>query len=81
MVRPRVGADVGIAIREGWRGGGIGRRLMAAAEAWARERGAEQMTLDCHAANDAAIAFYDALGYRTVGHFMAKPLGTNGENT
>jgi ribosomal protein S18 acetylase RimI-like enzyme len=52
------------------RGGGIGRRLMAAAEGWARDRGAGEVWLDVWEFNAAAIGFYEALGYRTVSRRM-----------
>ncbi len=42
---------------------GIGRRLMAAAEQWATDRGLALLTLETGAANHAARAFYSALGY------------------
>lgn len=42
---------------------GIGRALMAAAEAWARGRGLRRLSLETGAANRAARAFYAALGY------------------
>ncbi len=42
---------------------GVGRRLMAAAEHWARSRGLHHLTLQTGAANGEARAFYQALGY------------------
>jgi len=74
MVKPRVVADVGIAILSPYRRQGIGCRLMEAAEGWARSQGAETMTLDCHSANTAAISFYQSLGYHTTGLLMRKRL-------
>jgi GNAT superfamily N-acetyltransferase len=41
----------------------VGRSLVAAAEAWARERGLSRITLETGAANSAARAFYAALGF------------------
>ncbi len=79
MVKPRVVADVGIAILDLCRRQGIGRRLMEEAEGWARSQGAEAMTLDCYSANSAAVSFYQSLGYHTTGLFMHKGLdGPNG---
>ncbi|WP_164903440.1 GNAT family N-acetyltransferase [Nonomuraea polychroma] len=43
---------------------GAGRRLMAAAEAWARRQGLRHLTLETGAANTTARRFYAALGYR-----------------
>ncbi len=74
MIRPRVVADVGIAVVADHRRSGIGTRLMEAAETWARSKGAQMMILNCHAANTAAVRFYEKLGYRIRGLFMDKPL-------
>lgn len=70
MVRPCVAADIGIAVLAGYRGMGIGQRLLAAAEEWALAQGAERLTLNCHAANVDAIRLYNRLGYRTTGLLM-----------
>jgi ribosomal protein S18 acetylase RimI-like enzyme len=43
---------------------GVGRQLVAAASAWARERGLRCLTLHTGAANASARAFYEALGFR-----------------
>lgn len=42
---------------------GVGTRLMARAEEWARARGHAHLTLETGAANAAARTFYAALGY------------------
>lgn len=42
---------------------GVGRRLMAATEEWARRQGLACVSLDTGAANARARAFYAALGY------------------
>ena len=54
---------------------GLGRALMAAAEAWLRERGAPKIQLMVRADNDAALGFYEALGLErqqvvTLGRFL-----------
>lgn len=43
---------------EGW-----GRRLMAAAEDWLRDRGAPKLQLIVRTGNSAVLGFYDSLGY------------------
>ena len=43
---------------------GLGRAMMAAAEAWAQARGAPKLQLMVRGANAAAVGFYAALGYR-----------------
>ena len=45
------------------RGSGMGRALMEAAFARARERGCRRMELDVNEANPAAMALYDSLGF------------------
>ena len=45
------------------RGTGLGRRLMAAAEAWLVERGAVKLQLMVRESNTAVTGFYDRLGY------------------
>jgi ribosomal protein S18 acetylase RimI-like enzyme len=55
-----------LAVTEGYRGQGIGRRLMQVAEEWARERGVREIELDVWEKNQNAIAFYDRLNYRPV---------------
>ncbi|MFD0273060.1 GNAT family N-acetyltransferase [Kitasatospora sp. NPDC127111] len=69
------------------RGRGVGDRLVAAVEAWARRSGATTLTLAVLPGNDAALALYrrhgfvaaDAPGLRPDGatgeRVMAKPLG------
>ncbi|MDF7774613.1 GNAT family acetyltransferase [Sphingomonas sp. AOB5] len=57
--------------------GGVGRALMAAAEAWLRERGAPKIQLMVREDNDAALGFYEALGMErqkvvTLGRFLGK---------
>lgn len=74
IVRPIPTADLGISVAEGWRGQGIGEALMAAAETSARRRGAVQMVLDMHVANEGALRFYHRLGYREHGLLLRRAL-------
>lgn len=52
------------------RGRGVGRALMAAAEQWATEQGARQVTL----ATSRAQPFYEALGYEPRATYFKKHL-------
>jgi ribosomal protein S18 acetylase RimI-like enzyme len=63
IVRPIPTADIGISVLEAWRGRGIGRQLMEAADASARARGAQQIVLDMSSSNVGALRFYRRLGY------------------
>lgn len=51
-----------LAVHPGHRRKGLGRRMMAAAEGWLRERGAPKIQLMVRGDNADAIAFYEALG-------------------
>jgi GNAT superfamily N-acetyltransferase len=52
-----------LAVREGAEGRGVGRALLEAAEAWARDRGFDVITLNVFAANARARALYERTGY------------------
>ena len=47
---------------------------MRAAETWAREHGAERMTLDLDVSNDGALRLYERLGYTVHALEMDKPI-------
>ena len=64
-----------LAVRPRQRGAGLGRALMAAAEDWLRARGAPKIQLMVRDDNDAALGFYEALGFErqkvvTLGRFL-----------
>jgi ribosomal protein S18 acetylase RimI-like enzyme len=63
-----------LAVTEEAEGRGVGRALMDGAEAWARERGLERISLDTGAANDGARGFYARLGYTETDIRLSKPL-------
>jgi aminoglycoside 6'-N-acetyltransferase len=66
--------DLGLAVAPGWRGRGVGTALMLAAEAWAREQGAERMVLDLAANNTGAQRLYERLGYEVEAIAMDKAI-------
>jgi len=53
----------GLVVEEGQRGRGIGGRLMAAAEDWARQQGLGTLRLRSNVIRDEAHAFYRARGF------------------
>jgi ribosomal protein S18 acetylase RimI-like enzyme len=52
-----------LAVAESARRRGVGRALMRAGEAWARERGFTALSLDVWSTNERALEFYGRLGY------------------
>lgn len=70
----RITVGLGIAVDPGWRGRGVGTALLDAAEAWARERGAERMSLGLDAFNTGALRLYERRGYETWGMEMDKAI-------
>jgi GNAT superfamily N-acetyltransferase len=59
-------------------GSGLGRRLMLAAESWARHEGCALITLEVFASNVVARAVYERLGYREQTLKLAKQLDDAG---
>lgn len=53
---------------------GIGSALLGAIEVWGRAKGARRSDLHVWEFNGPAIRLYEALGYRTLGRRMGKPL-------
>jgi len=72
---PRLYAVIdNLAVDERYRRRGLGRALMAQAEAWALAKGAGEVTLNVYEFNQPAQEVYRALGYQTRSRKMAKPL-------
>ena len=67
----------GLVVDERYRSGGIGRQLLAAGEAWARERGVARMTLYSRQTRERAHRFYGREGYRIAkcSYMLEKDLG------
>ena len=63
-----------LAVVEDAEGRGVGRALMGAVEAWARDRGLARISLDTGTANAGARGFYAALGYEETEVRLSKTL-------
>jgi len=61
-----------IVVRSGFQKHGIGRRLMEKMQEWAIAKGATSIELNVYEFNEAAIAFYEGLGYLTLSRKMRK---------
>jgi aminoglycoside 6'-N-acetyltransferase I len=62
-------------VREASRGQGVGRELIRAAEAWARQHGCIEMASDALVDNLGSLQAYEALGFQEVDrcvHFKKK---------
>ncbi len=66
LIVPRHAEIGGLVVDEGWRGRGVGRQLMAAAEQWARQQGCAELRLRSNITRAEAHRFYEALGYRRI---------------
>ena len=64
-----------ISVAADCQGQGLGRRLMNAAEAWVRQRGAPDIRLNVWAFNQRALALYEDLGYEVRSQVLGKRLG------
>ena len=60
-------ADISVYVERGWRGRGVGRRLLDRLVALGREVGYHKLVLAAFPFNAAGIALYERVGFRTVG--------------
>lgn len=63
-----------LAVADGAEGQGVGGALLAASEAWARERGFDRLTLNVFATNTRAQRLYERHGYGRETIKYVKPL-------
>lgn len=68
------GYIMSLVVDESARGSGAGGTLLAAAEAWFRERGVDKATLTSHLRRAAAHGFYERRGYEFNGRRYVKSL-------
>jgi RimJ/RimL family protein N-acetyltransferase len=72
-------AELGMIVEDGWRGRGIGTRMLEAGISWAREHGVHKVTLTVWPHNDAAIALYRKFGFAEEGLLRRHYRRRNGE--
>ena len=60
-------ADFSVYVERGWRGKGVGRRLLERLIALAHQLGYHKMVLAAFAFNTAGMALYERVGFATVG--------------
>jgi GNAT superfamily N-acetyltransferase len=63
LEKPAEAVVQALVVRDGLRGRGLGRAMMALAEAWARQAGYRHISLSSQVRRDDAHAFYERLGY------------------
>lgn len=63
-----------LVVRESDRGSGVGKALMLAAEQWGIENGMTSVELTVWCRNDAALRFYEGMGYGAANLRMRKEL-------
>lgn len=71
MTTPFVGYIEGLYVRKGYRSKGIGRKLIAKGEDWARAQGCTQMGSDTGIENENSIGFHKHLGYGEIHRYVS----------
>jgi GNAT superfamily N-acetyltransferase len=66
----------GLVVDDGTRSAGIGAALVEAAEAWARDAGADAMVVRSRSTREGAHRFYERIGYSEIkrSHVFRKPI-------
>ncbi len=67
-------ADLSVYVERGWRGRGVGRRLLEALVETARQLGYHKMVLAAFPTNAAGMALYERLGFTRVGIYREQGL-------
>ena len=73
------GHELGMFVAGGHRGGGIGRALMGAGIAWARERNSPRLELGVFPHNEAALGLYTSFGFTLVETLTSESTRASGE--
>lgn len=71
-----VGYIEGIYITEAYRKQGIAKRLIQAAESWAKEKGCKELASDCELENQLSIDFHNKIGFEEANRIVCfiKPI-------
>lgn len=67
-------ADFSVYVERGWRGKGVGRALLERLIALGREHGYHKLVLSAFPFNQAGVALYERMGFRTVGIYREQGL-------
>ena len=67
-------ADFSVYIERGWRGKGVGRMLLARLVELGQEHNYHKLVLSAFPFNEAGMALYERLGFRTVGVYKEQGL-------
>lgn len=67
-------ADISVYVERTWRGRGVGRVLLARLVELGREHGFHKLVLSAFPFNQAGVALYEKLGFRTVGIYQEQGL-------
>ncbi|HEY5887172.1 MAG TPA: GNAT family N-acetyltransferase [Acidimicrobiales bacterium] len=76
---PYLVADLGMNVKDGFRGQGVGSALMERAIEWARDAGSHKIALQHWPHNDAAHALYLKFGFEQEGYLRRQYPRKNGE--
>jgi N-acetylglutamate synthase-like GNAT family acetyltransferase len=76
VCQDRVAEVIGLVVAANWRGAGMGKCLIEAAEKWARRKGLSAIVLRSNVIREAAHRFYERLGYTRIKtqHVLGKSL-------
>lgn len=70
----RFGYLQALVVGQAWRGFGVGRQLLAAAETWSRSQGATELRLESWEFDQGPLGFYERQGYRTLRRTLVRTL-------
>lgn len=69
-----IGYVLGIFVKDGYRGKGLGKEMMSSAEGWCKENGLLSLSLNVSVANPVARSLYDGCGFTEQSIVMRKEL-------